>query len=60
MLLLVAASADAITIGAGLASGTDKGGTSWFEEFPDWSRQDVRALDPNDDEYRFYAPQIIS
>ena len=52
-LFLVAASAEAINIGAGPAIGTDKRGTMWFEEFQDWSKHDVRALDSNDDQYKF-------
>ena len=43
----------AVTIGAGPAVGTDKRGTVWYEEFQDWSAADLRALDPNDDEYKF-------
>ncbi|HEX8280621.1 MAG TPA: hypothetical protein VF551_04540, partial [Chthoniobacterales bacterium] len=46
-------SAGAITIGPGPAIGTDKRGTTWFEELQDWTKNDVRALDANDDEYRF-------
>jgi hypothetical protein len=44
---------DAITIGPGRWIGTDKRGTAWYEEFQDWSRNDVRALDANDDQYKF-------
>ncbi len=43
----------AITIGPGPAIGTDKRGTTWYEEFQDWSASDVRALDVNNDEYKF-------
>ncbi|HRZ10837.1 MAG TPA: hypothetical protein P5567_00100 [Kiritimatiellia bacterium] len=46
--------AGAITIGAGPAIGTDKRGTTWYQEFQDWGQSDVRALDANDDEYKFY------
>src|SRR4051812_5417549 len=51
--LFCANQANAITIGAGPAIGTDKRGTAWFQEFQDWTASDVRALDPNDDEFRF-------
>lgn len=51
--LVAVAQANAITIGAGPAIGTDKRGTTWFEEFQDWTASDLRALDPNDDEFRF-------
>ncbi len=43
----------AITIGAGPEIGVDKRGTHWYQEFQDWDQADVRALDANDDEYRF-------
>jgi hypothetical protein len=49
----VAASVEAITIGQGPAIGTDKRGTTWFQEFQDWTKDDVRALDPNNDQHRF-------
>ncbi len=42
-----------ITIGAGPAIGTDKRGTTWYEEFQDWTASDVKALDPNNDQYKF-------
>ena len=43
----------AITLGAGPAIGTDKRGTTWYQEFQDWTTADLRALDPNDDQYKF-------
>ena len=45
--------AGAITIGAGPAVGTDKKGVTWYQEFQDWGQGDVRALDANDDQYKF-------
>lgn len=56
LLILSAAHAvSAITIGQGpalansLGSTTDKRGTTWYEEFQDWSAADLRALDVNAD-----------
>ena len=49
----LSAAAGPITIGAGPAIGVDKRGTVWFEEFQDWTSADLRALDPNDDQYKF-------
>jgi hypothetical protein len=43
----------AITIGAGPAIGTDMRGTTWYQELQDWTAADLRALDRNDNEYRF-------
>ena len=51
--LILAFPVCAITIGPGPAIGTDKRGTTWYQEFEDWTKDDVRALDPNDDEYKF-------
>lgn len=45
--------AHAITIGPGPAIGTDKRGEVWYQEFQDWTSSDLRALDPNDDQYKF-------
>jgi hypothetical protein len=42
-----------ITIGAGPAIGTDKHGVTWYQEFQDWRKEDLRALDPNNDQYKF-------
>src|SRR5207253_1941793 len=50
--LLLVIRANAITIGAGPAIGTDKRGTTWYQEFQDWAADDVRALDLNDDEFK--------
>ena len=52
-LLFLASTASAITIGAGPAVGTDKRGTVWYEEFQDWTADDLLALDPNNDQYSF-------
>src|SRR5579859_2892441 len=46
----IAIRADAITIGQGPAIGTDKRGTVWYQEFQDWSNNDVRVVSPNNDE----------
>jgi len=57
-LLLVpalAGSTSAITIGPGPAIGTDKRGTVWYQEFQDWITSDLRALDPNNDQFKFNA-----
>jgi hypothetical protein len=43
----------AITIGQGPAIGTDKRGTTWYQEFQDWTSNDVRAVSTNDNEYKF-------
>lgn len=43
----------AITIGPGPAIGTDKYGVTWYQEFQDWSHTDVKALDHNNDQYKF-------
>ena len=50
--------AQAITIGAGPVIGTNKntnvtGSAVWYQEFQDWTKNDIRALDANDDEYKF-------
>lgn len=50
---LLAVSAQAIVIGQGPAIGTDKKGVTWYQELQDWDMNDVRALDGNDDEYKF-------
>ena len=55
---LLATSSFAITIGPGPVIGTNRNpnvtGTSlWYQEFQDWSQGDLRALDTNDDEYKF-------
>lgn len=42
----LAAANAAITIGQGPAIGTDRAGVTWYEEFQDWTRADVKALDP--------------
>ena len=52
LLTLAGHAAMAITIGQGPAIGTDKRGTTWYQEFQDWSASDVRALGRNDDEYK--------
>lgn len=51
--LVAATPLSAITIGAGPAIGTDKRGTVWYQEFQDWTRDDLRALDANADKYLF-------
>jgi hypothetical protein len=53
LLFLTARDARAITIGAGPVIGTDKQGKTWYQEFQDWTANDLRALDPNDDQYTF-------
>ncbi len=51
--------ASAITIGAGpvltnqLGATTDKKGTTWYEEFQDWTSGDLRQLDQNADAWVF-------
>ncbi|MDP6803280.1 MAG: FlgD immunoglobulin-like domain containing protein [Gemmatimonadota bacterium] len=53
MLVLMAATASlpalptsaAITIGPGAAIGTDRASVVWYEEFQDWTRADLKALD---------------
>ena len=50
----------AITIGAGPVIGTNKnpnvtGSAVWQQEFQDWTSGDLRALDANDDQYKFAA-----
>ncbi len=42
-----------IVIGKGPAIGTDKRGVTWYQEFQDWTTNDLRAVSPNDDEYKF-------
>ena len=51
-LALSARRAPAITIGQGPAIGTDKRGTIWYQEFQDWSSNDVRVVSPNDNEFK--------
>jgi hypothetical protein len=51
-LCLSALQSHAITIGQGPAIGTDKRGTVWYEEFQDWSSNDVRVVSPNDNEFK--------
>ena len=46
---LVAGTANAITIGPGPAIGIDKRGVTWYQEFQDWTYNDLRALDINGD-----------
>ena len=53
IVLVANASQAGITIGAGPAIGTDKRGTTWYQEFQDWTAGDLRALDRNDNEYKF-------
>lgn len=43
---------NAITIGQGPAIGTDKRGTTWYQEFQDWSSNDVRVVSANDNEFK--------
>ena len=55
---VMATGARAITIGAGPVIGTNKnanvtGSAVWYQEFQDWGTGDLRALDTNDDEYKF-------
>lgn len=55
---LGAVNALAITIGQGPVIGTNKnpnvtGSAVWYQEFQDWTKNDIRALDPNDDQYKF-------
>ena len=55
---VLATVAQAITIGAGPVIGTNKntnvtGSAVWYQEFQDWTKNDIRALDANDDEYKF-------
>ncbi len=52
-LAALAGLACAIEIGPGPAVGTDKRGVTWYREFQDWGQADVRALDNNDDQYKF-------
>jgi len=56
-ILVAATTAMAITIGAGPAVGTDKRGTTWYQEFQDWTADDLLALDPNNDQYLFSDDQ---
>ncbi|HUJ78751.1 MAG TPA: hypothetical protein VLY45_00390, partial [Nitrospiria bacterium] len=51
-LALSARRAPAITIGQGPAIGTDKRGTIWYQEFQDWSSNDVRVVSANDNEFK--------
>ncbi len=44
--LLATSAHAAITLGAGPAYGTDRAGTTWYEEFEDWTKADLKALDP--------------
>src|SRR6266704_1895869 len=44
--LAAASSLAAITIGPGPAIGTDRAGVTWYQEFQDWTRADLKALDP--------------
>ena len=55
---VLATAAQAITIGAGPIIGTNKnanvtGSAVWYQELQDWTKDDVRSLDTNDDEYKF-------
>jgi hypothetical protein len=53
LLALAGAARAAIVIGPGPALGTDKRGVTWFQEFQDWSHTDVKALDQNNDQFKF-------
>lgn len=53
MILAAVRPAQSITIGQGPAIGTDKRGATRYQEFQDWTSNDVRALDVNNDEYKF-------
>jgi hypothetical protein len=50
-LCLAAVRTQAITVGQGPVIGVDKRGTVWYQEFQDWSSNDVRVVSPNNDEY---------
>ncbi len=39
------AAAGPITLGPGPALGTDRAGTTWYQDFQDWTHDDLRALD---------------
>ena len=43
----------AITIGAGPVIGTDKRGVTWYQEFQDWTAADCKALNQNNNQYKF-------
>lgn len=43
----------AITIGAGPAVGTDKRGVTWYQEFQDWTAADCKALNQNNNQYKW-------
>ncbi len=45
LLALAAPAPAAITIGPGPALGTDRAGVTWHQEFQDWGRADLKALD---------------
>jgi hypothetical protein len=58
ILALGTAPAFAITIGPGPIIGTNKnpnvtGSAVWYQELQDWSKTDLRALDSNNDQYKF-------
>ena len=43
-----------INIGPGPIIGTDARGQIWYEEFQDWHSDDLRALDPSDNQFNFF------
>ena len=53
-LIMLSPLARAITIGPGPWIGTDKRGTAWYQEFQDWNKADLRALDGNSDVLPFW------
>ena len=60
LVMLEAVHALGITLGAGPVIGTNKnpnvtGSAVWYQEFQDWTSGDLRALDGNDDQYKFNA-----
>jgi hypothetical protein len=48
--LWLATQTHAIMVGPGPVIGVDKRGTVWYQEFQDWSSNDVRVVSPNNDE----------
>ncbi len=48
---LAAVQTRAITVGPGPVIGIDKRGTVWYQEFQDWSSNDVRVVSPNANEF---------
>ncbi len=51
MILVAVRPAQSITIGQGPSIGTDKRGTTWYQEFQDWSSNNVRAVSANANQY---------